>query len=154
MFEVAIFKVGLLIIFGLLVLEQLFYSVKGSYVYRYGIKIKSLNLEHMPWNIITKTHHNLSIKNDRKKEEVYIKYYRRGVGWDFFVGQIRYHDQKKSINIRMGYITFIILSLLIMQIIYGVTKTELIILSSVYVFVYLNYRRLYSEIWNIINPAK
>ncbi len=88
------------VFFVILAIDQIFYWFTGSYIYRYGIIVKTMQLRTFDkaiWKLVKKTRTGLAIRISKRKNEVYIRYrYPIAVlGPLLFVGQIRYPSGSK-----------------------------------------------------------
>ena len=108
---------------AILIFEQLFYRLLGSYPYRYGLTIKTVNvpvLNNSTWEMAKKYNSRLAIKVNDRRNEIYFRYkYPMGiVGPLLFVGQVQNNDTAK-LKIKLGPFSGIMLSILIILSIYS-----------------------------------
>jgi hypothetical protein len=96
-------------------IEQIIYWFLGSYPYRYGILLRTIDIPNS--SVIQRKEKisvdRLAIKKNDKKMEAYVryKYPPATIGPLIFVGQFKYNEDK--LKIRIGYITAIFILYLI-----------------------------------------
>jgi hypothetical protein len=92
----------------LFLIEQIFYWRIGSYLYRFGLLVTSIQVSYdqiSSWRNNSLRYCNIIIKDNSQKKEMYFNYKYPGlmIGPLLFVGQLKY-KQGKYLNIRVGII--------------------------------------------------
>ncbi|MEZ4524628.1 MAG: hypothetical protein R2941_01740 [Desulfobacterales bacterium] len=144
-------KIEMFLFIFLIIIEQPFYWLKGSYVYRYGILVNRLNLNEIPWHILKQSHRKLSLKSDNNYKEIYLhnKYQAASLGFLIFVAQIQYNKEIKM-NIRIGPLTALFLILLMSSLIIKGGHNRLASILAIAGVVYIDHNIFFRNIMNII----
>lgn len=110
---------GELIFIGLAFLflfEQIFYLSLGSYPYRYGILVRTYSVPTVEYTALhndNERYRRISIKIDKKRREIYIRYkHHIGGGPRLFIGQIQSNKINK-LKVRVGPLSAIFFSFLL-----------------------------------------
>lgn len=102
---------------AVLVFEQFFYWILGSYPYRYGFTIQAINipvLDNSTWRMANKYNNRLAIKVNDRRNMIFFRYkYPMSVlGPLLFVGQVQNNDAAK-LKIKVGPLSGILFSIII-----------------------------------------
>lgn len=145
------FFMGLVLLF---VIEQFFYWFLGSYLYRYGILIKTVSVpikEISSWYSAKQKPGRLAVKINKERKEIYLhyKYPIAIVGPLLFVGQIKYNGSG-VLKIRVGplstvFILSLIISLLLSGAPYLYRFINFSLIAALIVWFYFRFFKSYEE---------